>query len=210
MKKIISLLIVLSAFSSAHSSQKIDEDYLIIKSRSSKLRLGVTGSNYLLQFGNSMEKKNYRGVMGAFIDWNILKWKSLHPPLTEMYSRLSYRHFISEKDLFSNIIQDTMLATSTLALGIRYGYCMNLNSTLIRPYIQCHGEIMYLYENGKDDKKSSHYFSGGVVGGLGFEIAPFQNFGLFTEYNHGYAPIESMNSNLEGHQIWFGVSLRTK
>ncbi len=210
MKRKFLILAILIPLSSSWAGERIDENYLVIKSRSPVLRFGLTGSNYLLQFGKDLKAKDYKGFMGGFLDWNMKKWRGINPHRTEIYSRFSYRRFKSDKDLSKNINWNTTIDTSAVALGIRYGYCLNASSILLRPYIQCHLEGASLYEHARDEDKTSHYFGGGAVGGLGIEVAPFKNFGIFGEYNYGYVPVESKKSNLEGHQVWFGCSLRTR
>ena len=79
------------------------------------------------------------------------------------------------------------------------------------------GANLRLYaQNKNNDKTINENALGGVVGPLGIvglagiEIAPFENMGFFVEYNYGYSHIIPFNSgiNIEGHQIYFGATLR--
>lgn len=54
---------------------------------------------------------------------------------------------------------------------------------------------------------SDEYWSMGLVGGGGLEVTIFNGVGIFGEYNIGKTPVG--DRNIEGHQVYAGVTLRS-
>ena len=49
----------------------------------------------------------------------------------------------------------------------------------------------------------------GIIGGAGIEMTIVPMMGLFAEYNIGYTPVGKSHDNVEGHQVYVGLTWRT-
>jgi|GEM_PF-5996060 len=208
-KTIIVIITVFISLSQAFAYEKLDTDYLSIKRNSPLFRVGITGGDALLNLGDEDTNKIYGGVYGIFLDWNMLNRKGQRAHSFDIFTRLNYRNFHADTDISAGIIYEGDIDILAGGAGIRYGYSINLISRLFQFYGSLHGEILYAKEES-DIGEENDYMTPGIVAGLGIELAPSRYYSIFVEYNYGYAPVGKEDSNLEGQQIWFGGSYRTR
>jgi hypothetical protein len=60
-----------------------------------------------------------------------------------------------------------------------------------------------------DNHIENTYLPMGITGGGGFEFSFYKRLAFFGEYNYGYTTVGKNRDNIDGHQVFFGVSLRT-
>ncbi len=212
MKNLILTIFILFSLGATelYAFETLDTGYQEIKRYSAEFRLGLTGTEYLLNQGDSKVDDVYKGFAGIFLDWNMLRWRSQKPGVTDIFTRISYRNYNAEVDSDSGIFWDGRMDLFSGGAGIRYNYSLKFLSKQLLLFASLHGEVLYLRESSSDRDTSRDYLSLGLVGGLGAELAPAPEYGFFIEYNYGYAPVGSDDSNIEGHQIWFGADYRTR
>ena len=62
-------------------------------------------------------------------------------------------------------------------------------------------------KRGGDDREV-YLFSIGIIGGAGIEVTIFSWMSIFAEYNIGYTPVGKSSRNIEGHQVYVGITWR--
>jgi hypothetical protein len=60
-----------------------------------------------------------------------------------------------------------------------------------------------------DNGVRNSYLPLGITGGAGIEFSFYKRFAFFAEYDYGYTTVGENRENIDGHQVYVGVSLRT-
>jgi len=156
-----------------------------------------------------------QSVMADIFLYNIRlqNWSKLRQEI-EFYTRLTGRRYeLDESDAVSRgMYRDSRLDILSLDLGMRYTIGRFFFSTLWQIYVLAAPRAVSCAEYATDDEGRNvgkNYYAIGAVGGAGLEISVFSFTGLFIEYNYGYTPVGEDKKNIEGHQIFAGLTYRT-
>lgn len=202
---IISLLLIIPAFSYEETDWDLYEREIRRSRSASLLRLGFAGGTIRMQ--DSKLNRYYEEGTGVFLDLFFYRYR--HRNIEEqtggfdLYTRLAYRKFSLDGD----DIGETDIDLLSLDLGARYLTGIMLGRELCQLYLLAAPRVLYYREDIQNDENSM--YSLGVIGGIGVEITLAQAFALFVEYNQGYTPVGSTDANVEGYQIYFGLTVRT-
>ncbi len=193
----------------AFAFEPLNTDLLIIKNTTPLLRLGAAARGMI----NMPENENtdpFEGYFGFFADLNIYsKRKNFHRGI-DLYVRSGYRRFRSDPDPDNNIFWHSNINILSAAPGIRFVYGFGFLKSLIQLYFSAHPEMVFVWERTDENDNTTKYLSTGIVGTVGVEITSSPLGGFFIEYNNGYAPIGKEETNIEGHQVYFGVTYRRR
>ncbi len=129
-----------------------------------------------------------------------------------------YRVFSQDDKIFTSVDEPTIWANTmklySCDLFIRYSQGFLFLNEHWDWYVSAAPRFLYsqIKTSGKPEYAGGDdtytYKSFGAVGGLGFELTLFKWFGLFSEYNYGFVPLDSEGQNVEGHQLYAGVIMR--
>jgi hypothetical protein len=202
---IISLLLCIPAFAYEETDWDLYEREIRRSKSASLLRLGFAGGTIRMQ--DSELNRYYEEGTGVFLDFFFYRYR--HRNIEEQtsgfdfYTRLTYRKFTLDGD----DIGETDIDLLSLDLGARYLMGIMLGREFCQFYVLAAPRVLHYREDVQDEENSM--YSLGVIGGIGVEITLAQAFALFVEYNQGYTPVGSTDANVEGIQIYFGLTMRT-
>lgn len=155
-----------------------------------------------------------QAVMADIFLYNtrLKNWSRLRQEL-ELFTRLTGRRYsLDERETVSHgMYSDSQLDILSLDLGMRYTIGRFFFSTLWQVYAVAAPRVVSCAEYATDDEGrdvGKNYYTLGAVGGAGIEISPFSFAGLFVEYNYGYTPVGQDKKNIEGHQVFAGLTYR--
>jgi hypothetical protein len=181
-----------------------------LKGKSDLLRFGYGGAQTgnLVKIGDSELDKNYGSGMGAFVD---IAFKEYY------YLRGFYKQYKMES--LGNLAFDSSRTSPPgLATLTQYGGDFGVRFNLGHQYLLYELWEVYLnlglrfvsLEEKADNGLSKSFMSMGVVTGLTLQFTLSPGFGLFAEYNYGYTPVGDAAKNVDGHQLYAGITIRTR
>jgi hypothetical protein len=187
-----------------------------IKGNSSLFRIGYGGSG-TVRMQDSTLSSNYEDGYMVMADIFFFRHRSgqIFVHGIDMYTRYTFRSFSSEKDIESKsgaIYTNGEINTISVDVGARYIIGRIFLYELWQVYLLASPRWVSFREEAKNSDEEyvgKTYYAFGFIGGIGFEVTLFPYMGLFVEYNNGYTPVGDSNANIEGHQIFFGVTART-
>ncbi len=183
---------------------------------SSLFRIGYGGLG-IIRMQDSTLSSNYKDGYLVMADIFFYRYRSSRKFVhgLDLYTRYTFRSFSAEKDIESesgDIYKNGEINTISVDVGARYIFGKIFLYELWQIYLLASPRWVSFMEEAEndvgEDVGKSHY-AVGFVGGVGFEVTIFPYMGLFVEYNNGYTPVGDSNANIEGHQIFFGVTART-
>lgn len=133
----------------------------------------------------------------------------------DLYTRYTFRSFSAEKDIESesgDIYKNGKINTISVDVGARYITGTIFLYELWQVYLLASPRWVSFKEEAENDDGEyvgKSYYAVGFVGGIGFEVTILPYMGLFAEYNNGYTPVGDSDANVEGHQFFFGITIRT-
>lgn len=180
-------------------------------------RIGYGGFG-LVKFGEEYLNDYYNKGFGVFADIFLYRLRTTAGGNGfDFYTRYYYRQYEMTEDSFEDFQLDYA--------GVQYGiselkiHSFDIGGRLIfggyfwfsRIDLYCTGAYRqaYIVESSENGVENS-YLSYGIVGGGGMEIALLRRVALFGEYNIGYTTVGDNKDNIDGHQVLFGISLRTE
>lgn len=202
---VIILLLGIPAFAYEETDWDLYEREIRRSRSASLLRLGFAGGTVWLQ-DSELNRYQQEGN-GLFLDFFFYRYR--HRSIEErtsgfdLYTRLTYRKFLLDGD----DIAETDIDLLSLDLGVRYLWGSMLAKEFCQFYVLAAPRVLYYREEAQDEENSM--YSLGVIGGIGVELTLAQAFALFVEYNQGYTPVGSTDANVEGLQLYFGLTMRT-
>jgi len=133
----------------------------------------------------------------------------------DLYSRYTHKSFTTEEEIVSasgDVYREGEIHVTAFDIGARYLFGTVWLYELWQAYIVAAPRLVSFREEALNDDEENvgkTYYSVGFVGGIGIEITLLPYMGLFAEYNHGYTPVGDSDKNIEGHQFFYGVTVRT-
>jgi len=212
--------------------EKIEEDFLLRTEKAAEQRKKELTSRYSgIRIGWSLfhstmddEMNKYFTVQHAFLyDWIISDedMKLSDKDYYDGYLRGFFKKFTMSDSSVNPTgkIGDDVIYKSTallfgLDIGLRIRHRMYFLMTVFDIYFPF-GVRFQIYDESAKDKRFDNdeinvtFYSCGVYGGCGLEIAFFKSIGLFMEYNIGYTPVGTNKINVDGHQVYLGVTYRS-
>ncbi|TAL29402.1 MAG: hypothetical protein EPN93_21555 [Spirochaetes bacterium] len=165
--------------------------------------------------------KYYTDRSAYFVDWIIRMNSSIEAvPKYDMYYRLFYKSMrmsdsaVQGGTMFEDPVTRGKADIYGIDWGLRIRWSGYFMMTSFDFYVLGAVRGQYYREqapdplNNKETLKVEFYSFGGY-GGAGIEIAFFRNLGFFVEFNTGYTPVGDSKANLEGNQLYCGVTLRS-
>lgn len=179
------------------------------------LRLSFSSSKLINMNDNELDNY-YKNIFAINADIFLYRQKGLYN--IDLYSRIGYKYFRRDDSALSSSeyleYDESNMMMANLDLGVRFSAGMVFWSQLWQVYVLAAPRLNYYRESVKDQSddvdEKNNFYSLGFVGGIGFEVTLFPEMGIFVEYNNGYTPVGDSKANVEGHQVYLGVSLRTE
>ncbi len=216
-----SLLANFNAINAAYSVEREDpyiEDKAEKQHSASFIRLGFGVSGMINPYDTYLKDLQDK-KWGLLADIYFYRLRSNHGNGIDFYTRFMYRSFaISEKKAKNEtdlLYYKNNYHAFSGDLGIRGIYGFYFWHELWQLYIQVAPRFIYYrgeFSKGKNLNKDKvlNFYSIGIIGGIGIEITLVSLCGIFAEYNLGYCPVGSSKRNIEGHQVYAGITLRTQ
>jgi len=132
-------------------------------------------------------------------------------------SRFTYRNFeISDKVLEKKsevLYKDVKLHLMSWDITFRGMFGFYFFRSLWQLYLIAAPRLLWYHSVLKESTMGGpdrriNLVSIGIIGGGGIELAIVPYLGIFAEYNIGYTPVGTGFHNVEGHQVYVGVTLR--
>ncbi|OHD63826.1 MAG: hypothetical protein A2176_11945 [Spirochaetes bacterium RBG_13_51_14] len=133
-------------------------------------------------------------------------------------ARFTYRNFAIGEDIQKKasdlLYNDNRLHLMSWDVSFRAVIGASLARMMWQVYVIGAPRLLHYHAVMKDNKlgdpdKRINLFSIGIIGGAGLEVAPLPMLGIFAEYNIGYVPVGKSHNNVEGHQVYVGMTWRT-
>lgn len=194
-----------------HKTLKIDlrrDRRKDIYRRESLFRIGYGGLG-VMRTGNSDLERYYGSGHAVMLDW---MWLRRHRPGKiygwDLYMRFTYRYFAIDG---ATVAGTTMTEAAMHIPSLDFGFRFSLGSYLLWEKWDIYGlgafrlvRVTEKAENGI----SNNFFTFGFIWGGGIEVSLINRMGLFIEYNSGSTRIGEAGRNIEGHQLYMGLTYR--
>ncbi len=187
-------------------------------SRSPQLRVGYGA---LVTTKEPEFDKYYKDRSAYFVDLIVrMNTRVEAVPKYDMYYRLFYKGMrMSDSSVEGGIMFEDPVTKGKADMygadwGLRVRWGTYFMMTSFDFYVLGAVRGQYYREEAPDplDAKKTlkiELYSIGGYGGAGVEVAFFKNLGFFVEFNTGYTPVGDKKANLEGNQLYCGVTLRS-
>ena len=183
--------------------------------KNSLFRFGFSGINfgnfYTLTNADPILTSAYGSGWGGFIDW-----VASAPPLgytpglfLNFYMRAIFRSYsMTDADLLKNpaYLAKGAITQFGVDTGLRFTAGLYFLWMQWSFFVGAAPRIHVYTETA--GSLSNTFWSLGVVANAGVEIAILPTFAIFAEGNYGYVPVGSSKANIEGLQIFAGLSIR--
>lgn len=175
-------------------------------------------SPLLLETGDKELNRFYSGDYGLMTDIFFYEifyfYKGIYFYGYDFFGRLSIKSFSMGHT--SHLIEyDSDLAASTIRVlslnpGIRFFTGMEIHN--YRPLLYFFAAPGFARTEIKAEISSGTgtgtFYSLGINYGAGIELSLPRYTGFFIEYSNGYTPTGDSGANIEGHQLWAGMSFK--
>jgi hypothetical protein len=160
----------------------------------------------------------YDKSWGLMADLFFFKKRSRRGNGLDIGARFTYRNFLIGDDIQDRTSQLLyrenrvhMMSWDISFRGVIGAYFLH---ELWQLYAIASPRLLHYHAVMKDNKlggedKLVDLVSIGVVGGAGLEVTIVPMMGIFAEYNIGYTPVGKSSNNVEGHQVYVGLTWRT-
>ncbi len=187
------------------------------KSCSPFLRVGFAAPSMIYMMDRDL-KYYYNRSWGLMADCFFYKKKNRRGNGLDIGGRFTYRNFL--------IGDDIQEKTSSLLYGENRVHLMSWDIcfrgvigayflhelwqlyAIVAPRLLHYHSVMMDNKLGGPDRRVD-LVSIGIIGGAGIEVTIVPMMGLFAEYNIGYTPVGKSHNNVEGHQVYVGLTWRT-
>ncbi len=132
-------------------------------------------------------------------------------------ARFTYRDFTIGKDVLKKasdlLYESNRLHMMSWDLGVRGVIGVHFLRVLWQFYAIAAPRLLHYHSVLKDNRlgdpdRRINLVSIGITGGAGIEVTPVAMMGFFAEYNVGYTPVGASHNNVEGHQVYVGLTWR--
>ncbi len=196
-----------------------EERRMQIVSRSPQLRFGYA---FYHSIADEKVDQYFTEQSGFFLDWIIRITDDVNEPFKwDYFTRFFYKRFqMNDASLDPNglvgkdVVSPSEASMYGFDMGFRFKTGRYFMMTAFDLYVLGAARYQHYTEKAPDTFDKSNeievsFHSLGLYAGAGVEMAFFQNVGIFVEYNIGYTPVGDSEINVEGHQVYGGVTLRT-
>lgn len=187
------------------------------KACSSFLRVGFAAPSMIYMMDRDL-KYYYNRSWGLMADCYFFKKKSRRGNGLDIGARFTYRNFLIgddvQKKTSSLLYKENRVHMMSWDICFRGVIGVFFLHELWQLYAIAAPRLLHYHAEMKDSKtggKDKHVdlVSIGVIGGAGVEVTIVPMMGLFAEYNIGYTPVGTSHNNVEGHQVYVGLTWRT-
>jgi hypothetical protein len=164
-------------------------------------------------------KYYYNKSWGLMVDCFFYRMRNRSGNGFDIGARFTYRNYKIGEDIQKKhndlLYEDNklhMMSWDVCFRGIIGGYFLYQLwqvYLLAAPRLLHYHAVMRESRTGGDDKMID-LVSIGIIGGAGIEVTLCSIIGIFAEYNIGYTPVGKSFNNVEGHQVYVGITWRTQ
>ncbi len=216
----IMLFLSLCGTAFADGTSRVDENAREARLRNKASLVRVAASyGPLLNTAHETLNRNSLGT-GGFLDVMFYRhrWQNVYG--VDIFLRFHARYFEPTGIDLKNILIKNIPYQNTLILlggdvAARLAYRFYFFRTLWDVYFMVAPRFVYTRATSEDvyTKRivnEARFYSFGFISGAGFEVTFFPWLGIFLEYNFGYVPVGESERNIEGHQLYAGVTARVR
>ncbi len=137
----------------------------------------------------------------------------------DFFVRAGYRYYWTTDDVLEReddyVYEDNSVHLLSFDVGVRAVFGAYFLGQLWQVYALAAPRFLYFRSLGRKSRygrwhpdSETNLYSIGVITGIGFEVTVFRFMGLFCEMNVGYVPVGESNRNVEGIQLYLGLTYR--
>ena len=204
---------------SEHAAQNEDDTDRTGKTGSASLvRLAWGGFGMLTMMDRDLDFYYDQGF-GFIIDFFPYRLREWGGNGFDLFVRAGYRYYWTTNEVYEReddfVYEDNTLHMFSLDVGIRAVYGAYFLGQLWQAYVLAAPRYLYFQSEGKNSRYGyghpdsvTRLNSIGFIGGLGLEVTIFRFMGIFIEMNVGYTPVGESERNVEGIQLYLGLTYR--
>jgi hypothetical protein len=160
----------------------------------------------------------YNKSWGLMADCFFFKKRSRLGNGLDIGARFTYRNFLIGDDIRDRtsdlLYRENRVHLMSWDISFRGVIGMYFLHELWQLYAVAAPRLLHYHAVMKDNRlggedKLVDLVSIGVIGGAGIEVTLVPMMGIFAEYNIGYTPVGKSYNNVEGHQVYVGLTWRT-
>lgn len=190
-------------------------DEAMKRASASFIRLGFAAPKMVYMFDKDL-KSYYDKSWALMADCFFYRKHNRRGNGFDIGSRFTYRNFeISDKALQKSevLYKDVKLHLMSWDITFRGMFGFYFLRSLWQLYIIAAPRLLWYHSVLKESTiggpdRRINLVSIGIIGGGGIELAILPYLGFFAEYNIGYTPVGTGFHNVEGHQVYVGVTVR--